>query len=190
MKNIFKKPQNKKHILGGICAAALPFLIGIILFAIPIIAEGDPSCTFRAFRAKNTSAICGIYQNIGEEFYWFIMLPIILSFIFVAPIVALMSISDLRTRAPITWRDIFITSMAKSTKANFWVALAYNIILTLILLVTSIGTADLGSVLGILVIIPFYAAVVQFGLWICITLPLALICATIFGTVVRPKKTS
>lgn len=179
-----KQKSNIRFLIGGVCATAIPFIIGLILLAIPILAEQNPSCHYGA---KNISIACDIYQNFGSEFYWFIMLPIILSFIFVTPIIAAISISSLQERVSLTWSDIFLTSIAKSTKANLWVALAYNTVLCLIVIGTSIGTGGIATTLGTLVMMVVFIAFIQFGLWLFITLPLALICAGVFGVIAKPR---
>lgn len=176
-----KLKTNIRFLIGGICATSIPFIIGLALLAIPILAEQNPSCHYGA---RNTSMACDIYQDFGREFYWFIMLPIILSFIFVTPIIAAISISSLQQRTPLTWSNIFQTSIAKSTRANGWVALAYNVVLCLIVIGTSIGASGTATSLVIMVT---YITLIQFGLWIFITLPLALICAGVFGIIAKPR---
>ncbi len=190
MKIHINKQTDLRFLIGGICAAALPVIIGLILLSIPIIAETDPSCTYRALKAKNASVTCQFYQELGGGFYWVIILPIILSFIFVAPFVAAMSISELRNEEALSWADILLVSVTKSTKANFWVAVIYNSVVFLIVFVAAMSMPSSGNMLGSMVLALFYLVVIQFILWICITLPLAIICAAIFGIIVRPNKFS
>ena len=186
MTSYIKRQEKRKFTIGAVLAALLPIMIGLILLIIPIIAEQEIAC--RRYGSTNVSMSCEFYRYIGAEFYWFIMLPIILSFIFVAPYVAAKSVSQLKKYTPLKWQDIFATSISNSTKANFWVAIAYNIILLLIFIVTEIGMSGASEVLNIIVTTFFFVTFIQFGLWLWITLPLALICATIFGLIVQPKK--
>lgn len=188
MTSYIKRQEKRKFTIGAVLAASLPIMIGLILLIIPIIAEQEIAC--RRYGSTNVSMSCEFYRYIGAEFYWFIMLPIILSFIFVAPYVAAKSASQLKENTSLEWRNIFATSISNSTKANFWVAIAYNIILLLIFIVTAIGMSGASEILNIIVTTFFFVTFIQFGLWLCITLPLALICATIFGLTVQPKKNS
>ena len=185
MKSYLQKHGKRKFIIGGAIAALLPVIIGISLLIIPILAQQDVAC--RRYGSTNVSMSCEFYRYIGEEFYWFMMLPIIVSFIFVAPFVAAKCVIHLRECTPFDWMDIFTTSIAKSTKANFWVAMAYNITLLVIFVVTAIGMSGASNVLITLITLFIFSIFIQFLLWLCITLPLAIICAGIFGIVVRPK---
>ena len=190
MINYINKPTGFRFLVAGMCAAALPVIIGLILLSVPIIAESEPSCTYRGMRAKNVFITCQFYQELGYSFYWVIMLPIILSFIFIAPLIAAMSISELRKNEAIIWGDIFLVSITKSTKANFWVVIIYNSIVFLMLIAAAFSTSGAGNILAVIVAALFYLALIQFGLWLVITLPLAIICAAIFGLIIRPNKTN
>jgi len=181
---------NLRFLIGGIFAAALPVMIGIVLFAIPIIAENDSSCTYRAFRANDdVTSLCQFYHWMDKSFYWPIMMPIILSFIFIAPIVAIRSISELRKNDLITWHNIFIVSFSNSTKVNFWVAILFNSVVFLMLIAAAIGMSGGGNIFGSMIMALFYLALIQFVLWLCITVLLSLICAAIFGLTVKPHVT-
>ena len=155
-------PYNRtKFLLGGIYAALLPILIGLGLLAHIIT------------------------QQIGDYEYWMIVFPVIISLIFIAPIVALICVSHLRKNAPLNREDILTASFIESTKANFWTAIVFNFILfAAVLFTTKEFNSFLNAFSSLLSIVVF----IQLVLWLMITLPLSFICTIIFELIVRPKK--
>lgn len=83
-------------------------------------------------------------------------------FIFIAPLVAKMSIDELRKNSVLIWGDIFLVSVEKSTKANFWVAVIYNSIVFLMVVATAISMGDGGDGLTVMIQALFFLALIQF----------------------------
>jgi hypothetical protein len=152
-------PYDKnKFRMGGICAAMVPVSIGIALL-IRTIKMDDPDD-------------------------WFIYSPIIISFIFIAPIVASICVRHLKKNAPVNREDILTTSFIKSTKANFWTAIVYNVIFTIILLVAG---GHPNTHFKDIALFFFGSSIVQAILWLIVTIPLSFICAIIFELIARPR---
>lgn len=145
--------------IGRICAAMLPVIIGVVLL-------------IRTYKMSSVD-------------YWLIYLPVIISFIIVAPIVASICVYHLKKNAPISRDDILTTSFKKSSKANFWVAMICNFLFVIILL--GAGGYPI-TFLKEIVLFVIISSIVQAFLWLIITIPLAFICAIIFELIARPKK--
>ena len=178
------KKQITIYWLGGICATLIPVIIGITLLVIPTIIDDKLSCRRTL---NNRTYLEDFYCFFGEEYYYFLLSPIFLSFIFVAPLVAFICVSKLLDEVEIEWGDIFRVSMSKSTLANLWVAAIYNIGLILIVLYTAV-TSPVGlRAFYVFFIILVITIIIQFILWLLLTLPLSLICGGFFGLFVRPK---
>jgi len=154
----FKK---EKFLKGGIVATMIPIIIGGFLLILPIVNETH----------RNDS-------------YWMISAPIIFSFIFITPIIAYRCISKLKNMEEIAWADLFSISLIESTIANFWIALIYNGVFSFFL---SQGYTEISEAIVMILIFVIFCTLVQLILWAFITFPLSLICAAVFGEVVKGR---
>jgi len=154
--------DRKKFLIGGVCAALLPVITGIGLVAYPVL-----------------------IKLLWIEDYLFMAVPIAGSLIFVAPIIAWICVSNIKNNAPINRADIISVSFNKSTVANFWAAVIFNIIVCITALIVgrdgSISFGITAALLGIIITL-------QLITWALITTPLSFLCAIIFERIVRPKK--
>ena len=151
--------DENKFRRGGIYATLLPITIGVSLGIMSVINWSTDSSFF--------------------------ILPIIFSFTFIAPIVALLSVRELRRRAPFTREEIFHIGFIKSSSANFYVAVIYNIVIVGMLLVISDGNrVDIMMILGGVFV---FGGFIQFILWLVITVPITMFCTMIFEKTVIPK---
>lgn len=152
--------NEEKFRKGVIYAALLPSIIGIVL-AIALIANGALDSSF------------------------FLWPAIILSFVLVAPIVAISSVRELKRRAPFKRKEIFYVGIAKSSLATFCVAMVYNLFFAGAFIL-GVG-ASLDSIMVMFGGTFIFGGVIQFIFWLVIIVPLTLLCAMIFESTVSPK---
>lgn len=154
--------DQKKFRIGGICACLPPMFIGVWLSIYPLL---------------------GSFNT--DEFYWFAALPMAFCFIFVAPLVAVICISHLKERSPITREDILTICFTKTSLANLWAALIFNSLILIISLI--LGQSNEGDWEYFATTVSV-VSLIQLCLYLFITLPLSFLCAIIFELVVQPKK--
>ena len=152
--------DKEKFRKGGIYAALLPLIIGIAL-AIAPIANGAFNSSF---------------------YLWPV---IILSFVLVAPIVAISSVRELKRRAPFKRNEIFYVGIAKSSLATFCVAMIYNLFFAGVF-IAGVGVS-LDSIMLMLGGTFIFGGVMQFIFWLVIIVPLTMLCTMIFENIVNPK---
>lgn len=153
-------PYDKdKFLRGGIYAVLIPVIIGVAL-----------------------SVITVTNRSTGFDFY---LWPIICCFIFIAPVVAISSVKELKKRAPFSKEEIFQVGQVKSSAANFYVAIIYNIGFVIYLIgLDGIARSD---TMMILFFVFVFGGIIQFILWLVLTVPLTMLCTTIFEKAVSPK---
>ncbi len=182
-----KIKNNKfRYWLGGCVAALLPVSLGLWFAAIPVIVGGDKSCNIHT---NNVTMICDFYRSFGSVFYQVFCAPIYLSLIFIAPIIAISCVQNLLKETEVFWIDIIQVSISQSTKANLWTAVIYNGGLFFYIFYLPLISNSLNGI-GIIFVLLTLIIIIQTLLWMLITMPLSLICAIIFGLIIRPHNKS
>jgi len=176
-----------RYWLGGFVASLLPVVIGLRLALIPEAAGGAQSCHNHV---TDVTFSCAFYRHFGDFYHLFIA-PIYMSLIFIAPIIAFTCVRKLLEENDLLWADIFHVSLMQSTKANIWTAVIYNIGILLIFLFSILDVNSITQLTSTIIFIFFtfvIIIIIQFILWLFITIPLSLICASIFGLIIRPSR--
>lgn len=161
--------QDTKMLRGAIWACAIPMGIGLIsLFFILI--DLPPN---------------GRHQNF-ESSLSFILLPIALCFLFGTPLAAWLACLRLRRVKDSAilrrWHMSAWWGLLSATAVHFGASLFYTI-LSMFLFFPNIGTSSPPD--NDVVLIIFLSAMLNGMLWVTITLPLSIICATIFWRVTK-----
>ena len=151
--------NKEKFRKGGIYAALIPIALGLTVF-IAILA----------------------YAQLDKIFY---EIPIMFSFVFIAPIVATLSVSELKRRAPFTREEVLQVGIRKASLANLYVAIIYNFALAVILIKEASNNGI--GIIALFSLVFIIGGIIQFVLWLFITVPLTMLCTMIFEKVVISK---
>jgi len=177
-----KAGQETKMLRGAIWACVIPVGIGLILLVIALFSLRSPAVPSGA-----------LYMN-SRDFLAF--LPIAACFIFGAPLSAWLACRSLRKINSINkislWRSSALRGVLSASLIHVVSALLYIISVSVIILGDNyVSFSKRDQAYNPLPDLFIGSAIINLVLWVIITLPLALICATIFWRVTKfPQDTS
>ena len=161
--------QETKMMRGAIWACILPMALG--LFGLTFTLHIEPS--FQTGRSFSDSL-------------HFLTLPVVLCFILGTPLAAFSACLRLRQTISFeewtSWQAAVGCALHSATRVHLWAAVIYTII-ALLFFFPDGGTIEGGIIRMIFILI--MSPLINLGLWGFLTLPLSLLCATIFHRVTK-----